>query len=48
MQDADGEMIFDVAKLVSELSRGMKLLPGTVILTGTPSREEWSARRRCG
>lgn len=32
-----GEMIFDVPTLVSELSRGMTLLPGTVILTGTPS-----------
>lgn len=38
MQDeTTGDMIFDVAKLVSELSRGMTLLPGTVILTGTPS-----------
>src|SRR5262249_170042 len=38
MQDAfTGEMIFDVATLVSDLSRGMTLLPGTVILTGTPS-----------
>ena len=31
------EMIFDVASLICELSRGMTLLPGTVILTGTPS-----------
>jgi 2-keto-4-pentenoate hydratase/2-oxohepta-3-ene-1,7-dioic acid hydratase in catechol pathway len=38
MQDAStSEMIFDVATLVSDLSRGMTLLPGTVILTGTPS-----------
>src|SRR6185436_18773620 len=38
MQDAStGEMIFDVATLISDLSRGMTLLPGTVILTGTPS-----------
>lgn len=38
MQDAStGEMIFDVPTLVSDLSRGMTLLPGTVILTGTPS-----------
>lgn len=37
-QDAStGEMIFDVPTLVSELSRGLTLLPGTVILTGTPS-----------
>lgn len=32
-----GDMIFDVPTLISELSRGMTLLPGTVILTGTPS-----------
>jgi 2-keto-4-pentenoate hydratase/2-oxohepta-3-ene-1,7-dioic acid hydratase in catechol pathway len=38
MQDAStAEMIFPVARLVSELSRGMTLLPGTAILTGTPS-----------
>jgi 2-keto-4-pentenoate hydratase/2-oxohepta-3-ene-1,7-dioic acid hydratase in catechol pathway len=30
------EMIFDVPTLVSQLSRSMTLLPGTVILTGTP------------
>lgn len=32
-----GEMIFPVAHLVAELSRGATLPPGTVILTGTPS-----------
>lgn len=32
-----GDMIFPVAMLISELSRGTTLLPGTVILTGTPS-----------
>ena len=38
VQDAStSEMIFNVANLVSDLSRGMTLLPGTVILTGTPS-----------
>jgi 2-keto-4-pentenoate hydratase/2-oxohepta-3-ene-1,7-dioic acid hydratase in catechol pathway len=38
MQDAStSEMIFDVPTLISDLSRGMTLLPGTVILTGTPS-----------
>jgi 2-keto-4-pentenoate hydratase/2-oxohepta-3-ene-1,7-dioic acid hydratase in catechol pathway len=38
MQEAStGEMIFDVTTLISDLSRGMTLLPGTVILTGTPS-----------
>jgi 2-keto-4-pentenoate hydratase/2-oxohepta-3-ene-1,7-dioic acid hydratase in catechol pathway len=29
-------MIFSVADLITELSRGMTLLAGTVILTGTP------------
>jgi len=36
-QASTGEMMFDVPTLISELSRGMTLLPGTVILTGTPS-----------
>jgi len=31
-----GEMIFDVPALISFLSQGKTLLPGTVILTGTP------------
>jgi len=30
------DMIFPVATLIAELSRGTTLLPGTVILTGTP------------
>jgi hypothetical protein len=30
------DMIFDVPTLVSHLSRSMTLMPGTVILTGTP------------
>ena len=30
-------MIFPVAGLIAELSRGMTLLAGTLILTGTPS-----------
>lgn len=30
-------MIFDVASLIAEISRGLTLLPGTVILTGTPA-----------
>jgi 2-keto-4-pentenoate hydratase/2-oxohepta-3-ene-1,7-dioic acid hydratase in catechol pathway len=29
-------MIFDVASVISDLSRSMTLLPGTVIMTGTP------------
>lgn len=38
MQDGTtGDMIFDCLTLLSELSRGMTLLAGTVILTGTPS-----------
>jgi len=37
MQDANtSDMIFSVAELISFLSSGMTLLPGTVILTGTP------------
>lgn len=38
MQDTPtSDMIFDVATLISEITRGTTLLPGTVILTGTPS-----------
>lgn len=38
MQDSStAHMIFPVAALIAELSRGMTLLAGTVILTGTPS-----------
>jgi 2-keto-4-pentenoate hydratase/2-oxohepta-3-ene-1,7-dioic acid hydratase in catechol pathway len=38
MQDAStSEMIFPAAHLVAELSAGMTLLAGTVILTGTPA-----------
>ena len=38
MQDGHtGDMIFSVAELFSFLSQGTTLLPGTVILTGTPS-----------
>ncbi len=33
----NSDMIFDVPKLVSFLSQGTTLLPGTVIITGTPS-----------
>lgn len=31
------DMVFPVAKLIAELSRGMTLMKGTVILTGTPA-----------
>jgi 2-keto-4-pentenoate hydratase/2-oxohepta-3-ene-1,7-dioic acid hydratase in catechol pathway len=38
MQDSStSHMIFPVSTLIAELSRGMTLLAGTVILTGTPS-----------
>lgn len=38
MQDgATADMLFPVAALIAELSRGATLLPGTVILTGTPA-----------
>jgi 2-keto-4-pentenoate hydratase/2-oxohepta-3-ene-1,7-dioic acid hydratase in catechol pathway len=38
MQDqSTADMVFDVPYLISHLSRCMTLLPGTVILTGTPS-----------
>ena len=38
MQDeSTARMIFPVATLIAELSRGTTLVPGTVILTGTPA-----------
>jgi 2-keto-4-pentenoate hydratase/2-oxohepta-3-ene-1,7-dioic acid hydratase in catechol pathway len=38
MQDANtADMIFSVAELIEYLSSGMTLLPGTVIMSGTPS-----------
>jgi 2-keto-4-pentenoate hydratase/2-oxohepta-3-ene-1,7-dioic acid hydratase in catechol pathway len=38
MQDGDTRlMIFSIPYLISYLSRGMTLLPGTVLLTGTPA-----------
>jgi len=37
MQDSStSDMLFSVADIVSDLSRSMTLLPGTVIMTGTP------------
>lgn len=36
-EGSTSEMIFPVAMLISELSRGTTLVPGTVILTGTPA-----------
>ncbi len=35
--DSTASMLFPVARLIAELSRGTTLLRGTVILTGTPS-----------
>jgi 2,4-diketo-3-deoxy-L-fuconate hydrolase len=38
MQDATlGDLHFDVPRIIAELSAGLTLLPGDVILTGTPS-----------
>jgi 2-keto-4-pentenoate hydratase/2-oxohepta-3-ene-1,7-dioic acid hydratase in catechol pathway len=37
MQDSStSDMLFPVAQIVSDLSRSLTLLPGTVIMTGTP------------
>jgi 2-keto-4-pentenoate hydratase/2-oxohepta-3-ene-1,7-dioic acid hydratase in catechol pathway len=37
VQDAStASMIYDIATIVSDLSHSLTLLPGTVILTGTP------------
>ncbi|MEM9065115.1 MAG: fumarylacetoacetate hydrolase family protein [Planctomycetota bacterium] len=36
-RDTTANMVYPVAFLISELSRGTTLLPGTTILTGTPS-----------
>jgi len=38
MQDAStGEMMCPVDELIAELSRGTTLVPGTLVLTGTPA-----------
>ncbi|MCA9292739.1 MAG: fumarylacetoacetate hydrolase family protein [Phycisphaerales bacterium] len=36
-RDTTASMMFPVVQLIAELSRGTTLVPGTVILTGTPS-----------
>jgi len=37
LQDSNtADMIFDIPAIISDLSRSMTLMPGTVILTGTP------------
>lgn len=40
------DMIFDVASLVAFLSQDTTLLPGTVILTGTPEGIGWTRKPR--
>jgi 2-keto-4-pentenoate hydratase/2-oxohepta-3-ene-1,7-dioic acid hydratase in catechol pathway len=37
-------MIFNVREIVSNLSKSMTLLPGTIILTGTPEGIGFSRR----
>lgn len=38
MQDSNtSDMIFPVATLISEISRGTTIMPGTLLVTGTPS-----------
>lgn len=38
MQDSStSDMIFDVATLIAEISRGHTIVPGTLMVTGTPS-----------
>lgn len=36
-QSSTGKMIFDIPTIISDLSQGMTLLPGDIILTGTPA-----------
>ena len=46
MQDhTTGDMIFSVAEIISFLSQDTTLLPGTVILTGTPPQGVGFARK---
>ncbi len=40
-QATTGDMIFDIATLVSDISQGMTLAPGDIIATGTPSGVAW-------
>lgn len=48
MQDWNtNDMIFDVPTLIEFLSGGTTLMPGTVIMTGTPTASAWPARHRC-
>ena len=36
-ESTTGQMIFDIPEILSDLSRGVTLYPGDIILTGTPS-----------
>lgn len=41
-QSTTGDMIFSVAELIAHMSQDTTLLPGTVILTGTPAGVGWA------
>ena len=43
-QARTSDMIFDLAYIISDLSRGMTLTPGTIILTGTPAGVGFAAQ----
>lgn len=45
--DTTANMIFDVPTLIGFLSQDTTLLPGTVILTGTPQGIGWARDPRC-
>ena len=48
MQDQQvSDMIFSIPRIISHLSAGMTLLPGTVILTGTPSGVGMAQNPQC-
>lgn len=48
MQDSTtADMIFDAASLIAFISQDTTLLPGTVILTGTPSGVGWARQPKC-
>ena len=49
VQDSNtSDMIFDVREIIAFLSGSTTLLPGTVILTGTPQGWAWPHARRAG
>lgn len=45
-QSTTGDMIFSVAELIAHMSQDTTLLPGTVILTGTPAGVGWAREPR--